>query len=155
MPALLTKYLLFLIYIRIKDSIHIYMAQILKILVIAACYRIYCLIRICHCIQKCIQRSLYQFYKWVLDREFLRTAQYSMFNNVWNTCGICRWRSESNTEYLVIIIIFKQGDSCSCLLMSEQITHGMDIPDFSLLNYFICCYVFNSSVFHSTTVPFH
>ena len=46
MPALLFEDFLMLINIRIKDRIHINMHEILKVLVIAACHRIQCLVRI-------------------------------------------------------------------------------------------------------------
>ncbi len=48
MPAFLHKYFLLLIDIRIENRVQINMHQILKILVIAACYRIYRFVRIGH-----------------------------------------------------------------------------------------------------------
>ena len=49
-PALLTECLIMIVNIRIQNRIHIYMHQILKILIITACHRINSLIRIRHCI---------------------------------------------------------------------------------------------------------
>ena len=87
-PSFLAECLVMLINIRIKYRIHIDMHQILKILVIAACHRIYCLIRISHRIQKCIQRTFHKFYKRILHREFFRSAQNRMFHNMWNSCTV-------------------------------------------------------------------
>ena len=50
MPALLHHDLFLLIHIRIKNGIHINMHQIMKILLVQTCKRIYCLVRISHCI---------------------------------------------------------------------------------------------------------
>ena len=51
------------------------MHQVAEIGIIAACKRIHRLIRIGHCIQKCIQGALYQFHEWILCRELPATAQ--------------------------------------------------------------------------------
>ena len=65
-PAFLTENLFSFIDIRIKYRIQINMHQILKILIIAAGYRIAGFIRISHSIQERIQRTLYQFYERIL-----------------------------------------------------------------------------------------
>ena len=49
-PSLLHEDFLLIINTRMKYGIHIDVHQVLEILVIAACHRIYRLIRICHCI---------------------------------------------------------------------------------------------------------
>ena len=73
-PAFLLKNFLFFIYIRIKNSIQIHMHQILEILIIAACHRVYGFVRIGHGIQKGIERAFGQFNKRIFYRELFGTA---------------------------------------------------------------------------------
>ena len=87
-PTFLAECLVILINIWIKYCIHINMHQVLEILVIAACHRIYGLVRISHRIQKCIQRTFHKLNKRILHREFFRSAQNRMFHNVWNSCTV-------------------------------------------------------------------
>ena len=107
-PAFLTENLFSFIDIRIKYRIQINMHQILKILIIAAGYRIAGFIRISHGIQERIQRTLYQFYERILRREILRSTQYGMFHDMWYSGTVWRRCTESDIEYLVVIIIFYQ-----------------------------------------------
>ena len=62
-PSLLAEDLFFFVNIRIKNSIQVHMHQILEILIVAACNRIAGFIRIGHCIEKCVKRTLYQLHK--------------------------------------------------------------------------------------------
>ena len=104
-PAFLTEDLLFLVDIRIKYGIEIDMNQILKICIIAARYRINCLIRIGHGIQEGIQGTLGKLNKGILHRKVLRTAKYGMLQDMGNPRAVL-WRCpKSNIKYLVLIII--------------------------------------------------
>ena len=62
-PALLAENLFFFVNIRIENSVQIHMHQILEVLIVAACNRIAGLVRIGHCIEKCVKRALYQLHK--------------------------------------------------------------------------------------------
>ena len=73
-PALLAEDFFVLVDIWIEYRIHIYMHQILEILVIAARNRINRLVRIGHGIQKSVQGTFHQFYERVLNREVPGTA---------------------------------------------------------------------------------
>ena len=119
-PTFLTECLVMLIDIRIKYRIHIDMHQVLEILIIAACHRIYRLVRISHRIQKCIQRTLHKLNKRILHREFFRSTQNGMFHNVWNSCAVCRWCTESNRKHLVLVIIFHKEYSRSAFLVLQK-----------------------------------
>ena len=117
-PTFLAECFVILINIWIKYCIHINMHQILKILVIAACHRIYCLVRISHRIQKGVQRSFYQFHKRILGRKLFRATQNSMFHDMWHS-GTVRCRcAESDIKYFIFIIIGDQKHPRTALFMS-------------------------------------
>ena len=105
MPAFLLENLLFMMNIGIKNSIQIYMHEILKILIIATCHRIYGFIRECHGIQKSIQRTFCQFNKGILYGKFLGTAQYRMLHNVRNPGTVIRRSSKTDIKHFIVIII--------------------------------------------------
>ena len=54
-PSFLAEYLFVLVDIRIENGVHIYVHQVLKILIIAARHRVHRLIRVSHSVQKCIK----------------------------------------------------------------------------------------------------
>ena len=109
-----------LVNIRIKHRIHINVHQVLEIFIITACHRVHRLIRIGHGIEKCIQRSFHQFYKWVLSRKIPGTTQDGVLHNMRHACAVLRRRPEAYAEHLVIIIVFYQQDSRPAFLMSEK-----------------------------------
>ena len=71
MPALLAENILLSIYIGIKDSVHVDVHQVLEVLLVAACDRINCLVRISHRVQEGVERSLGQFDKGIFDGKLL------------------------------------------------------------------------------------
>ncbi len=121
-PALLLKDLLFIVNIWIKYGIHIYMHQILKILIIAACYRINGLIRVSHGIQKRVQRSLRQFNKRIFYRKLFRSAEYRMFYNMRYTCRIFRRSAESDGKYLIVVRRLDRCDFGFGFVMFQKIS---------------------------------
>ena len=126
-PSLLAEDLFFFVNIRIKNSIQVHMHQILEILIVAACNRIAGFIRIGHCIEKCIKRTLYQLHKRIFQRKLPGTAQHAVLQNV-GYAGAVFWRStKSNIKHLVLIIILYKHDSCACFFMAQQISCGTDI----------------------------
>ena len=137
-PSFLAENLLFLINIRVKNSVQIHMHQVLEILVIAACHRITGLVRIGHGIQEGIQRALYQLYKWILQRKLAGTAQNAVFQNMRNTGAVLRRGTKGNGKYLILIIILDQNQSGSCFLMANQISGGMDIGQILLFQNLVC-----------------
>ena len=126
-PAFLAESLILLVDIRIKYRIHIHMHQILKILIIAACNRINRLVRIRHCVQKCIQRSLYQLDKRIFHRKFSRSAQNWMFHNMRNSRAVGRRRTETDRKDLIFIIILHQKYSRTTLFMLQKRSFGLQI----------------------------
>ena len=117
-PALLPEDLFVFINIRMQNCVHIHVHQILKILFITACNRIYCLVRISHRIQKGVQRSFYQFHKRILGRKLFRATQNSMFHDMWHS-GTVRCRcAESDIKYFIFIIIGDQKHPRTTLFMS-------------------------------------
>ena len=70
----------------IKIIVEENMDQILKILVIAACHRIYGLVGIRHRVQERIQRALHDFDKRIFDREIPRAAQNRVLNDMRDSC---------------------------------------------------------------------
>ena len=140
-PAFLTENLFSFIDIRIKYRIQINMHQILKILVVTACHRINCLVRICHGIQKGIQRALYQFHKGILYREIPGTAENGMFRNMRYSRGILRGGTESDIKNLVLIIIGNQRHSGTCLFVSAKTGQTMNVCYLPFFQHFICCQI--------------
>ena len=67
MPALLAENVLFLINIRIKNSVQVDVHQVLEILVVAARHGIDGLVRVSHGIEEGIQRPLRKFNEGILD----------------------------------------------------------------------------------------
>ena len=141
MPALLAENSFILINVRIKYRIQINMHQILKILVVTACHRINCLVRICHGIQKGIQRALYQFHKGILYREIPGTAENGMFRNMRYSRGILRGGTESDIKNLVLIIIGNQRHSGTCLFVSAKTGQTMNVCYLPFFQHFICCQI--------------
>ena len=78
MPALLSEGLVGIKNTGIEYSIQIYIHEITEILIVAAGNRIYCLVRICHCIKEGVETALGKLNKRILNRIVLRTAQYRM-----------------------------------------------------------------------------
>ena len=103
MPALLHKNLFVADNIRMKNRIHVHIHQILKILIIVAGNRIQRLLRICHGIQKCVERSLHQFDKRILDRKLQRTTERRVLNDMWYTGLILRRRAKPDGKHLIVI----------------------------------------------------
>ena len=120
MPALLPEDFFVSVDVRIENRIQIDIHQILKIRVIAAGNRVNRLVRICHGIQECIQRSLCQFYKRVLQRKFSGTAEHRVFNNMGYTGRIFRRCPKTDGEYLVFIVIGQQGNSGPAFFMDQK-----------------------------------
>ena len=104
-PALLTEDLFFLINIRIEHCVHVYMNQVLKILVIAACNGIYGFIRVGHGIQKGIQGTLCQLHKRILHWEFPGAAEHRMFQNMGHARVVRRRGPKSDVKHLIHIVI--------------------------------------------------
>ena len=146
-PAFLTENLLFLINIRIKYSIQIYMHQILEILIITACNWITGLVRISHCIQECVQRALYQLYKWILQRELAGATQNAVFQDVWYTCAVPGRCAKCNGKYFILVIVLNKNKSCACFFVAYQISGRMNICQIFLFLNFICRNVFYSHFF--------
>ena len=119
-PAFLTENLFSFIDIRIEYRIQINMHQILEILIIAACYRVAGFVRISHCIQKCVQRSFYQFHKRIFKWKFPGSAEYAVLQDMRNTCTVLRRCTECDIKYFVLIIILDQHDSGTCFLMTQK-----------------------------------
>ena len=120
MPALLPEDFFVSVDVRIENRIQIDIHQILKIRVIAAGNRVNRLVRICHGIQECIQRSLCQFHKRVLQRKFSGTAEHRVLNNMGYTGRIFRRRPKTDGEYLVFIVIGQQGNSGPAFFMNQK-----------------------------------
>ena len=102
-----------------KYRIQINMHQILKIFIVTACHRINSLIRISHCIQECIQRSLCQFDKGILYRKILRSFQYGMFQNMRYAGTVSRRRPKTDIEHLVLILVGKKRKPCTRFFMTH------------------------------------
>ena len=109
-----------LIDVRIKNRIHIYMHQILKVFVITACNRIYCLIRIRHCVKKRVKGSLNQFHERIFHRKISRAAQYRMLHDMRNPCAVRRRCPKSDGKHLILIVIFHQQNPRPALSVFQQ-----------------------------------
>lgn len=125
------------------------MHEILKILVIAACYRIQCLIRIGGGVKIGIQRALHQLHKGILCRKLSGTAKHRMLYNMWHTGRILRWSTESNGEYFVVVLIAQKENSRPAFLMPECQCKAVDLRNCCGLlqcicvRYFYLLYAFN------------
>ena len=82
MPAFLHENLRILQAVWIKYGVKIDIHKVMKILIIATGHRIHGLIRPGNSIQEGIERPLYQFNKWFLQRELSGAAQGGMFHNM-------------------------------------------------------------------------
>ncbi len=136
-PSFLAENLLFLINIRVKNSVQIHMHQVLEILVIAACHRITGLVRVGHGIQEGIQRALYQLYKWILQRKLAGAAQNAVFQNVEHRCCSSAWYerqwkipySHHHSRSEPVWLLFSYG---------EPDIRGMDIGQILLFQNLVC-----------------
>ena len=122
MPSLLKEYLWLPVNSRVENAVQIYVHQILKILVIAAGNRVYGLIRIRHGIQKCVQRTFYQFHKGVLDRKLIRTFQYTVFQYMGKSRTVIGRCTETDIEHLVLILIGHQKNPGAAFYVFQH--HG-------------------------------
>ena len=120
MPALLAENVLFLINIRIKNSVQVDVHQVLEILVVAARHGIDGLVRISHGIEEGIQRPLRKFNEGILDGKLPGTAQDGVLYDVRDTGGILRRRAEGDIKDLVAVVFGKQGDPRPCLFVPEK-----------------------------------
>ena len=125
MPALLHKDLRVVVDVWMKNSIHINIHQVFKILIVAACHRINRFLRVSHGVQKGVHGTFDKFYKRILERIFVRTAKHGMFNDMRYT-GRVLWRcAKSNVEHLIVIIILDQTDMCPTFLVAQHIALGI------------------------------
>ena len=150
-PALLTENCFLFINIRIKYRVQIDMHQVAEIGIVAARKRIHRLIRIGHCIQKCIQGALYQFHERILRRKLPAAAQNRVLYDMRHSRTVCRRRAKGDIEHLIFIVIFQHEHTCMCLSVLQKIAFGMDIrqcflPDQTVLRYFFQIHL-SSSVF--------
>ena len=95
---------------------------VLEILVIAAGNRVYGLIRIRHGIQKCVQRTFYQFHKGVLDRKLIRAFQYTVFQYMGKSRTVIGRCTETDIEHLVLILIGHQKNPGAAFYVFQH--HG-------------------------------
>ena len=124
--------------IRIEYRIHIYIHQVLKILVVAARYRIHRLIREGHCIQESIQRTLRQFNKRILERILLRTTEHGMLNDMRYTGVVWRRCTEGYGKYFVVVVVGNYAYTCSRLIVTEHQTATVDIGQVLFIFQRIC-----------------
>ena len=122
MPALLHEDFLFLVHSRIEYGIKIHIHEILEVLVVTACNRIHCLIRVCHGVKERVERALYKFNKRFLQRIFSRTAERGVLYNMRHSCIILRRCPEGNRKHLIIIIVLYKEKTRAALFMQKLIS---------------------------------
>ena len=137
-PAFLAEDFFLFIDGGIEHGIQIHMHQILKILIVAAGHRIHGLVRISHGVQECVQRSLHQLHKRILQREMPGSAQDTVLQNMGHTGAVRRRRPESNIEHLILVVVFQQHHARPALFMTQQIPLRVDIFDHLMLQHLIC-----------------
>ena len=120
MPAFLAENILFSVNIGIKNRIQIDMHEVFKVLFIAAGHRIDGFIRIGHCVEKGVERSLGKLDEGVLDRKIPGTAQNRVLDNVRYTGRILRRRAEGNIKDLVVVIFRKKRDARAGLFVPQK-----------------------------------
>ena len=113
MPAFLAEYLRSGIDKRMQHPVHIYIYKVQKIFIVPAADRKTCPVRVCHCIQKSIQRALHKFHKRLLYRIFFRAAEECMFKYMKNTAVVPRCCPECDVKCLILIFTFKPDKACA------------------------------------------
>ena len=69
MPPFLHEYFFMLVYKRVEDRVHIDFHEVAEILIVAACYRVECLVRESHGVEEGLQRTLGKLHEWVFQGE--------------------------------------------------------------------------------------
>ena len=146
MPALLTENILFFVNIWIKNRIQVDMHEVFEILLIAACDRIDCLVRIGHSVEEGVERTLGELDERILDREVPGAAEHCVFNDMRDTGGVLRRRAEGNVKDLVIVIFRKQCHARTCLFVPEQPAVAVHIRQELMRDHFVCRKVFNTGL---------
>ena len=138
MPALLPENILIGIDVRMKYGVQIHVHQIGKILLIGGSHRIHRLVRVRHCIQEGIQRSLHNLNERILDRKIPRPAQNRMLNDMSDSRRIRRRCAERNVKNLVAVLVRQKRDSRPALFMPQHIAVASDVLQKTMLQDLVC-----------------
>ena len=138
MPALLPENILIGIDVRMEYGVQIHVHQIGKILLIGGSHRIHRLVRVRHCIQEGIQRSLHNLNERILDRKIPRPAQNRMLNDMSDSRRIRRRCTERNVKDLVAVLVRQKRDSRPALLMPQHIAVASDVLQKTMLQDLVC-----------------
>ena len=151
MPSFLAENIRLVIDMRMEDSIQIDIHQVAEIRVIGARDRIHGLVRVCHRIQECVERTLDELDERVFQREFFGTAQHGMFVDVGHAGRVLGRGAERDVEHLIVIVRRNQHDSRTGLFVPEDPSLSMNVRQILMQDYFISSQFFNIFYVHETS----
>ena len=106
---------------REEHGITVHLHQVEIVLLHHCGGRIHSTIRVCHCIQECVDASLQKLEEGILYRKMLGAGQHRMLHDVCSAAVVRRRSLEYKGKQVLRVIVLYMEDLASCPFMSIEI----------------------------------
>ena len=106
---------------REEHGIAVHLHQVEIVLLHHCGGRIHSTVRVCHCVQECVDAPLQKLEERILNRKMFRPGQHRMLHDVCSAAVVRRRSLEYEGEQILRVIVLYMEDLASCPFMSIEI----------------------------------